>query len=330
MRPMGGLLLTAVAVVSAPCVWAQTTAVSPNASSAAKKATHHVAPLFSAPFAPKAGLAQSSPALSVPAYGLNAVAVRRNPDDAAAIDGPFILPAYTGTSLDQTRLLGPSRAVLGGALAMWSTDEVTLDQSAGGVDSVRMSVGGLARAPGGVITARPDGLLSPDAQAFDVRYVHGWPSALKWSAAGYDVDFSPHAALGVSNAGGTAEAGAMVRFGSDLGSKVAKKLGLHEVDSSTYAGRGRWYLFAAASGQAVGLNMTPGAPGLPRNSWSTETTSAMISDAQAGVGWRKGDMQASFGYVHREIKGEQFEFNGANPSKINDSMVAFSLSIHPH
>ena len=326
MRPMGGLLLTAAAVVSAPCVWAQTTAVPPHASrSAAKSAARQITPLFSAAFAPTAG-----PARPGPTYSLHAVAVRSNPDAAAAIDGPFVLPAYTGTSLDQTRLLGPSRAVLGGALAMWSTDEVTLDQSAGGVDSVRMSVGGLARAPGGVITARPDGLLSPDAQAFDVRYVHGWPSALKWSAAGYDVDFSPHAALGVSNAGGTAEAGAMVRFGSDLGSKVAKKLGLHEVDSSTYAGRGRWYLFAAASGQAVGLNMTPGAPGLPRNSWSTETTSAMISDAQAGVGWRKGDMQASFGYVHREIKGEQLEFNGANPAKINDSMVAFSLSIHPH
>jgi len=261
---------------------------------------------------------------------LNPVAVRTDADVAAASDGPFLLPAYSGTNLDQARLLGPSRIIDGGGLATWSSGEVTLGAGAAGVDSVRMSLGGVARAPGGLISARPDGLFDPETEAFDVRYVHGWPSALKWSAGGYNLDVSPHAALGVSNAGGTAEAGAMVRFGSDLGARFARKLGLREVAGDTYGDRGRWYLFAAASGQAVGLNMSPGAPGLPRNSWSAESTSALISDAQAGVGWRKGDMQASFGYVHREIKGQTVEYNSVSPARISDSMLAFSLSIHPH
>ena len=324
MRPVGGLLLTAAAVVSAPCVWAQTAMVPPNASAGASLSAN--AALLRAAFGP--GL--STPDQVGPTYALAPYGLRTDPDVAAATDGPFVLPAYTGQALGQGRLAGAGRIVDSGGLAMWSSGQVTLGANAAGVDSVRMSLAGVARAPGGVISARPDGLFDPEAQAFDVRYIHGWPSALKWSAAGYNLDVSPHAALGVSNAGGTAEAGAMVRFGSDLGARFARKLGLHEVDGATYGDRGRWYLFAAASGQAVGLNMTPGAPGLPHNSWSAESTSAMISDAQAGVGWRRGAMQASFGYVHREIKGQTVDPNSGVPNKISDSMVAFSLSIHPH
>jgi len=326
MRPLGGLLvLTAAAVVSAPGVWAQTAASPVDASVASPSSAN--SPLFKAAFAPTVSATSDQ---AGPTYALAPVGLRTDSDAAAAADGPFELPAYTGASLGQGRLMGASRIVDGGGLAMWSSDQVTLGANAAGVDSVRVSLAGVARAPGGVISARPDSLFDPDAQAFDVRYIHGWPSALKWSAAGYDLDVSPHAALGVSNVGGTAEAGAMVRFGSDLGSRFARKLGLHEVDGASYGERGRWYLFAAASGQAVGLNMTPGAPGLPRNSWSTESTSAMISDAQAGVGWRKGAMQASFGYVHREIKGQTVDLTSGAPSKISDSMLAFSLSIHPH
>jgi hypothetical protein len=317
MRPLGGLLLAAAAVVSAPCAWAQSASAIADASSTPSAATA----LFRAAFAPAAT------DHTAPVYSLAPVGLRTDPDAAAATDGVFVLPAYAGASPGR---LSASGRVVDGGLAVWSSGEVMLGASPAGVDSVRMTLGGVARAPGGVLPARPGNLLNPDAQAFDVRYIHGWPSALKWSAGGYDLDVSPHAALGLSNAGGTAEAGAMVRFGSDLGAKVARKLGLHEVDGATYGDRGRWYLFAAASGQAVGLNMTPGAPGLPRNSWSSESTSALISDAQAGVGWRKGAMQASFGYVHREIKSQSVDLTSGNPAKISDSMVAFSLSIHPH
>jgi hypothetical protein len=323
MRPWGVVLLTTAAVAWGSCAAAQTTVTYARSSAEAKKKAH--AALFQAAFAP---VRPGGAASAGPSYSLSALGLRGEQEATAPFEPPFVPPAVTGASLDQTRLLAPPRVVDGG-LAVWSSGEVTLGAGSAGVDSVRMSLGSVARGRGGVISARPDGLSDPDPQAFDLRYIHGWPSALTWSGAGYEMDVSPHAGLGVNNAGGTAEAGAMLRFGSDLGAKVAKKLGLHEVDSSTYGGRGRWYLFAAASGQAVGLNMTPGAPGLPRNSWSSETTSALISDAQAGIGWRKGDMQASFGYVHREIRSQTPELNSVNPSKINDSMVAFSLSIHP-
>jgi hypothetical protein len=322
MRPQGVLLLTAATIAWGGSAVAQTSASSADWSASAKKKAH--AALFQAAFTP---LRSNSSLAAGPSYSLSPLGLRGE-QDPAAFETPIAPPAYTGTGLDQTRLLEPLRVVDGG-LAVWSSGEVTLGAGSAGVDTVRMSLGSVAHGRGGVISARPDALSEPDPQAFDVRYIHGWPSALAWSGAGYAVDVSPHAGLGVNNAGGTAEAGAMVRFGSDLGNKVAKKLGLHEVDASTYGNRGRWYLFAAASGQAVGLNMTPGSPGLPRNSWSSETTSALISDAQAGIGWRKGDMQASFGYVHREIKNQGPELNGVNPAKINDSMVAFSLSIHP-
>jgi hypothetical protein len=322
MRPAGGLLLAAAAVLSASSAEAQSVALSPDASAAPGS------PLFQAAFATP-GPGPDLASAPVPARGVAAVGLR-GPETADAGDAPFILPAYSGSNLDQARLIGPARIVDGG-LAVWNTGEVTLGAGGGGVDSVRMSLGSLARAPGGVITARPGGFAGADAQAFDVRYIHGWPSALQWSAAGYALDVSPHAGLGVSNAGGTAEAGAMIRFGAGVGRNVARKLGLHEVDGSTFDDRGRWYLFAAASGQAVGLNISPGAPGMPKGSWSSETTSALISDAQAGVGWRKGDLQASFGYVHREIKGQSVEPNSAyGQAKISDSMLAFSLSIHPH
>jgi hypothetical protein len=318
MRARAGLLLTA-AVVSAPCARAQTSAYPDAGADLA---------LF------KAAFTAASPeraALSSPDDSFSPVGLRADPDAAAAEGGAFVLPAYAGASLAQSRLVGPGHVVDGG-LAVWSSNEMTLGSSAAGVDSVRVSLSSVARPYSGVITAGPNNLADPEAEAFDLRYIHGWPSALKWSAAGYALDVSPHAGLGVSNGGGAAEAGAMVRFGSDLGRGVANKLGLHEVDRSTYAGKGRWYIFAAASGQAVGLNMTPGAPGMPHNSWSSESTSALISDAQAGVGWRKGDMQASFGYVHREIRSDATELTNVNgtPSKISDSMVAFSLSIHPH
>jgi hypothetical protein len=98
-------------------------------------------------------------------------------------------------------------------------------------------------------------------------------------------------------------------------------------DGGDFGQRGRWYLFAAASGRAVGMNMLHGDQGWNRAGWSTDQTSTLTGDAQVGVGWRKGDLQTSFGYIHREVKGQNMLF-GVDPKA--DSVVAFSLSIRPH
>ena len=267
-----------------------------------------------------------------PAYSATTLGVR-DERVSAAVGGPFAFPAYTGTTLDPIRLSQTDRLIDGSGLARWRTTEVTLgDGSDGAVDSLRMSVGGVARGAGGLVLARPDSLLDPDAEAFDVTYTRGWPSALKFKTGDYALDVSPHAGVGMSNAGGSAEAGAMIQFGQDVDSRVRERLnglGIKTVDGSSFGNRGRWYLFAAASGRAVGLNMLRDSQGdFRRANWSTDPASALIGDAQAGVGWRKGAMQASFGYLHREIKPSSSASLKGMDNR-DDDMVAFSLSFKP-
>ena len=98
-------------------------------------------------------------------------------------------------------------------------------------------------------------------------------------------------------------------------------------DGAAYGDQGRWYLFAAASGRAVGLNILRNErAGWDRDGWSTDTSSALIGDAHVGVAWRKGAMQTSLGYIHREVKGEHMIYGQQTK---DDSVVAFSFSIKP-
>ena len=99
-------------------------------------------------------------------------------------------------------------------------------------------------------------------------------------------------------------------------------------DGASFGGRGRWYLFVAASGRAIGLNMLHNdTTGWDRAGWSQDSASTLVGDAQVGVGFRKGPMQTSLGYIHREVKGQN-QLWGIDARA--DSMVAFSLSIRPH
>ncbi len=252
-----------------------------------------------------------------------------------AIGGVFEMPAYRGTPLDPVRLV-PTAQVSGEGPMVWRTGEVLLDppsgRTKGTIDSLRMTIGAVARLPAGLAMGRDLEGAQLDPKTFDLSYTRGWPSALTLKAGAYDLDVSPHAGLGMSNAGGSAEAGAMVRFGSNLDTEFVQRfasgLGIHAVDGARYGDQGRWYLFAAASGRAVGLNMTRDSQtgDLRRSGWSVDPSAAIIGDTQAGFGWRKGSLQASLGYLHREVKNE-FGVRGAGMG--GDSMVAFSMSIHP-
>jgi hypothetical protein len=243
----------------------------------------------------------------------------------------FALPPVTGSSLDQTHLLNTDRLIAGQGLAVWRTQEESFATHGGAVDTLRVSVGGVARGPGGVVTARPDALMTPDAQAFDVSYTRGWPSVWSAQAGRYALDVSPHAGVGFSQAGGSAEAGALVRLGQDMQDRVVRRLGLKTTDAPSADGQGRWFLFASASGRAVGVSMTPGAQNsLQRGAWTGEQATSVVSDAQAGLGWRRGDLQASVGYVHRNVKNQTAITSGAGPANYHDSMVAFSFTITPH
>jgi len=161
-----------------------------------------------------------------------------------------------------------------------------------------------------------------DPHAENVAVIRMWPKALTFDQGDVSFDVSPHA--GLSRSGGSAEAGATIEVSrSETAADRLKAMGVK--DGATFGDKGRWYLFAAASGRAVGLNMLHGENGWDR-SVSTDPSSKLVGDTQVGIGWRKGAMQSSFGYVHRKVKGEHLMY-GIDPH--DDDMVAFSLSLKP-
>lgn len=164
-----------------------------------------------------------------------------------------------------------------------------------------------------------------DPKGFDLRVSHDWPDAMGVQAGDQRLSVTPHAGVGLTNAGPGAEAGATV----SVEDRVAGRLeGLGVRDGKSFGDKGRWYMFVAGGSRAVGLNMLRGADGgLQRAGWSTDSTSALVSDAQAGVGWRRGAMQASFGYMHREVKPHE---PVAGFEKRDDNLVAISFSFKPH
>lgn len=190
----------------------------------------------------------------------------------------------------------------------------------GSVDRFRVTTGALA--PGAFAPALRDndGRFAGDVDAYDVSYTRGWPGAMSMRSGRYALDVTPHAGFGMTSLGGSAEAGATVRFGED---DALSRLGVK--DGAVFGEQGRWYLFAAASGRAVGYNFLRGGDGWRRSGVSTDD-GAFIGDAQAGVAWRKGKLQASFGYVHREVKAQGVR---AVDTSRDESLVAFTLSIKP-
>lgn len=153
-------------------------------------------------------------------------------------------------------------------------------------------------------------------------------SSLSLQNAKYDLRLTPHAALGSSDRGRTAEAGAVLTFG--LGRPESSRpprlnqMGLR--DGARLDQTGRWYMFAAASGRAVGLNMSHDRASGWDRAWSQDTSSALIGDAQLGLGWRRGDMQTSLGLIHRTVKGDHMIWGQETRE---DSVLAFSWSMRP-
>jgi hypothetical protein len=208
----------------------------------------------------------------------------------------------------------------------WMSGETPLSNPANGgaVNSLRVSVGGDLRTPGGAALNLSRAQF--ESRAYEVSLIRAWPAAVRLDTNAFNIDVSPHAGLGVSNFGTSAEAGATLRVSRDR--QAAEKLKAMGVgDGASFGDKGRWYLFAAASGRAVGMNMLHGDNGWNRAGWTTDATSSLVGDAQLGVGFRKGPMQTSFGYIHREVKGQHMIFGQETKQ---DSLLAFSLSIRPH
>lgn len=153
---------------------------------------------------------------------------------------------------------------------------------------------------------------------YDVSYVRGWP-IVSGEPGGTQVEFTPHAGVGAGSDGGSAEVGATVRIGD-----------LEVRDGRNYAeDQGRWYVFAAGTRRAVGLNFGRGLDGGWDRQGVTHDSGAFIGDAQVGVAWRQGDTQASFGYVHREITAEGVHGGTGIDRDATQGFVAFQFSIRP-
>jgi hypothetical protein len=249
----------------------------------------------------------------------------QQPDQAQALailNSAAFAPRAASSDVDPISRLIEREAYEPGARPMrWSTSQAPLSSNT----ALRVSVGGALRTPGGL----PLNLSHAqyDADAYEVAVTHDWPAALAFSGHGVGVDVTPHAGVGMTNFGGSAEAGATVRLMQRDSAAEARLKALGLRDGATFGDKGRWYLFAAASGRAVGMNMLHSDLGWNRAGWTTDATSTLTGDAQVGVGWRKGDMQTSLGYIHREVKGQNMLW-GVDPK--DDSMVAFSFSIRPH
>lgn len=180
----------------------------------------------------------------------------------------------------------------------------------------------LVPGPGGLPLNRAN-----EAQAYEVSVVRDWPGAVSFETRNFGVDLSPHAAVGVTPEGGLAEAGARLELSQKKDRAVLAGFNAIGVaDGARFGDKGRWYLFAAASGRAVGLNMLHSADGWDRAGWTTDQSSKLVGDAQVGVGWRKGATQTSFGVLHREVKAEHTYYGYESKP---DTLVAFSFAVRP-
>lgn len=162
---------------------------------------------------------------------------------------------------------------------------------------------------------------------FDGMLRRSWPKAVTFRSDGLEFDIAPHAGFGVGRFGTQAEGGATLIVSKSRGERALEQLrDLGVKDGTSFGDKGRWYLFAAASGRAVGLNMLRGENGWDRAGWSTDASGALVGDAQVGVGWRKGDIQSSFGVIHREVKGRHMVWGQQTR---DDTVAAFTFSLRP-
>jgi hypothetical protein len=180
------------------------------------------------------------------------------------------------------------------ASVVWQSSEMRLPGSVDGpVDSLRIKLGSQLRLPG----------VGPGEDRFDVTVVRSWPRAVSFDSDGLAFDIAPHAGFGVSNLGTQAEGGATLTVSKSRGERALEQLrDLGVKDGTSFGDKGRWYLFAAASGRAVGLNLRQDEGGWTSAGWSEDRTAGFVTSAQAGLAWRKGPAQASIGYVRRKVR----------------------------
>jgi hypothetical protein len=120
--------------------------------------------------------------------------------------------------------------------------------------------------------------------------------------------------------------------GADKDKAVVKRLnalGVTEGEKSFRSDQGRWYLYAAASGRSVGLNMVGDGAGRLANAGVTTDQTAMVGTGEAGIGWRKGDRQISLGFQERRLQGASDWVEQTMPRSDHGIGLTYSFKLQP-
>ncbi len=242
--------------------------------------------------------------------------------------------ASSQAPLAADQLFSSSPWALSAAAASWRSQSISSRDSGGAVDTVRLTVASTARGPGGLVLAEPGSRFAPDTQSVNLDFERAWPSALSIANGRYDVDVAPHAGLSMTDYGGSAPAGAAIRLQlpEARSDSVGRRLGFTTDREGASSSRGRWFLFAEGSGELVGVHLSRNGGGfMPHAALTVDDgiQPTVVSDSQAGIGWRRGDLQASFGYVHREIRNDASAAANRQTADIKGDMVAVTFSLRP-
>ena len=142
----------------------------------------------------------------------------------------------------------------------------------------------------------------------------------------------PYSGAKLGDANDHALPGAMVEIGpgreptkQDQVTDKLQSMGVR--DGTEFGNAGRWYAFVGGSGKTLGFNVRRDPDGPLRTYGLSVDPAAAVGDIQAGVGFRKGDVQTSVGYVHRTFKPAYAMQNIDFDNK--DEMVGVSLSLKP-
>lgn len=190
-------------------------------------------------------------------------------------------------------------------------------------DRLRLRTEGtLRRADGAPVPVSPLDAAALESEHYDLSYIRGWPATLGYTASGLEVTLTPHAGLGIGTRGGTAEAGAILKIGTDMEHLVP-------AGSTTFGERARWYIYAAGSGRAVGYNFARTRDGEFARSGVSHDSSNFAGDASLGVAFRKGDLQSSIGVIYRELGPSDLRTGYGVDPDVSEGVFAFQLSIKP-
>ena len=149
-------------------------------------------------------------------------------------------------------------------------------------------------------------------QAFELTFIRNWAGAVSVQSGRLSLDIPPHAGLGLSSAGTQlAEVGALLRLNRMISAVGAKGV----FDGS------RVYLYAGAEGRASGMNLLSSQALRLRDDPRGD---GFVREAQAGLGFSRGALQASLGYTNERIR-----LKALGDGVRQDNRLGLTLSFRP-